>query len=190
MVEYNFEEMNVDHDYLREVADGNLKALFFAFTWNKTPQGDVYWYKVDEGEIPLDTDLLKDMLEQYDAWVESKQELKDLFKVREETLEAGIKSEGGPSSYYDFPFHLWVTVNDSLEYLAFNVWGPYSVHFKDIFKAGFRWGRKGGTTKEYDAKKIIYSGLRLLGMVAGKEAVYTYLQELIEDKQFKPENKE
>lgn len=106
------------------------------------------------------------------------------FKAAEVTEEP-IKSTGGPSKYYDFPFYKWNTVNDQLEYLADKVWGKYSVHFKDIFKAGFRWGGKDGTTEEYDAKKIVYSGLRLLIMIGGKKMATDYLKELLEDEQFK-----
>lgn len=94
-------------------------------------------------------------------------------------------SSGGPSSYYDFPYKDWVTGNDQIEYLAVNNWKEFSCHFKDIFKACLRWGRKDGTTKEYDAKKIIYSGLRLLGMVTSKDNVKNFIKELSEDVQFK-----
>jgi hypothetical protein len=95
---------------------------------------------------------------------------------------------GGPSKYYDYPFKDWTTGNDMMEYFATEVWGAYSLHFKDIFKAGLRWGNKSGTTEEYDARKIVYSGLRLLGMVAGKQTVADYLKELSEDQQFKGEH--
>jgi hypothetical protein len=48
-----------------------------------------------------------------------------------------------------------------------------------------RWGNKGGTTKEYDARKIIYSALRVLQMLKGKDEVRRYLQSLLDDPQFK-----
>lgn len=49
-----------------------------------------------------------------------------------------------------------------------------------------RWGGKEGTNLIYDAKKIVYSGLRLCIMVQGKEKTHRYLKELLEDEQFKP----
>lgn len=96
-----------------------------------------------------------------------------------------VLTSGGPSSYYDLPESVedWKTLNDVMEYLS-EYWQGASLHFKDIFKAGFRWGRKGGTTKDYDARKIAYSGLRLLTMVSGKEETRKYLQSLLDDKQF------
>ena len=98
------------------------------------------------------------------------------------------KPSGGPSSYYDFPFKDWVTVNDMIEYLSEKQWGKHSWIFKDIVKACTRWGSKDGTTHEYDAKKIIYYGARLLMSVADKATLRTYLQELLDDKQFKENN--
>lgn len=96
-----------------------------------------------------------------------------------------IKSSGGPSSYYDMPFQDWVTTNDMMEYLASNKWGKYGIHFKDIFKALCRWGDKSGTDLKYDAKKIIYYGCRVLVMISGKETLRQYLNELLDDRQFK-----
>ena len=95
------------------------------------------------------------------------------------------KPDGGPSSYYDFPFQEWTTVNDMIEYLAAKQWGKHSWIFKDIVKACTRWGSKDGTTEAYDAKKIIYYGLRLLMSVSDKATVQAYLKQLQEDKQFK-----
>lgn len=94
-----------------------------------------------------------------------------------------LKSNGGPSSYYDFDPG-WNTFNDFMEHKALTQWGAHSLHLKDIGKAICRWGAKGGTTVSYDIRKIIYSGLRLLTMVEGKEATKTFLKELQEDKQF------
>lgn len=94
------------------------------------------------------------------------------------------KSDGGPSSYYDFDPG-WVTFNDFMEAKALAQWGPFSLHLKDIGKAICRWGTKEGTTDAYDARKIIYSGLRLLIMLEGREAVVALLQRLSNDPQFK-----
>jgi hypothetical protein len=98
------------------------------------------------------------------------------------------KSHGGPSSYYDMPFKEWETTNDMMEYLAEHKWGKYSIHLKDIFKGLCRWGDKEGTTVEYDTRKTIYYGLRVLRMLKGKKAVQDYLTELANDKQFKEMN--
>lgn len=90
---------------------------------------------------------------------------------------------GGPSEYYDFPSGA-VTLNDILEYKADNSWLGDSFHLGNLLKAIWRWGNKGGTSKEYDARKIIYTGCRLLMKYAGKEAVHTELKKLLVDKQF------
>lgn len=94
------------------------------------------------------------------------------------------KSNGGPSSYYDFP-HGAVTWNDVAEIKAQSQWGAFSYHMKDIGKAIMRFGAKDGTTNAYDARKIIYSGLRLLGMIEGKDAMRKELLDLLDDPQFK-----
>lgn len=93
------------------------------------------------------------------------------------------KSDGGPSSYYDFEPG-WTTFNDFMEHKALHQWGGYALHLKDIGKALCRFGAKEGTTRGYDARKIIYSGLRLLMMIEGKGAVVAELQRLAADKQF------
>lgn len=93
------------------------------------------------------------------------------------------KSDGGPSSYYDFPEGV-VTWNDVAEIKAVEQWGAYSYHIKDIGKAVMRFGAKDGTSNAYDARKIIYSGLRLLGMIEGNAAMRAELLRLIDDPQF------
>ena len=97
---------------------------------------------------------------------------------------APSRPDGGPSAYYDFPFKEWVTLNDQIEHLAEHRWGKFSPALKDIFKALARWGSKEGTTINYDAKKIVYYGLRVLRQAAGTDAVRSYLKELLEDPQF------
>ena len=101
----------------------------------------------------------------------------------EETLRRIVKSDGGPSNYYDFDPG-WTTFNDFMEAKAKTQWKEYSLHLKDIGKALCRWGTKDGTTVSYDIRKIIYSGLRLLLMAEGKEATRKFLKTLLEDKQF------
>ena len=101
----------------------------------------------------------------------------------EETVDKN--PDGGPAGYYDLPFKDWVTVNDMVEYLSDKQWGKHSWIFKDILKACTRFGKKSGTDEAYDAKKIIYYGCRLLMSVTDKDTTRKYLQQLLDDKQFK-----
>ena len=96
---------------------------------------------------------------------------------------------GGPAGYYDLPYKDWDTTNDMGEYLAKNRWFEYSLHFKDLLKALVRFGSKDGTTKQYDIEKMIYSGCRAMVMLAGRKAVRDYLQKLLDDPQFKEQEK-
>ena len=105
--------------------------------------------------------------------------------MAKEQVVVSTKPDGGPSTYYDFPFKDWATVNDMVEYLAEKQWGKHSWIFKDILKAVTRWGVKEGTDEAYDAKKIIYYGCRLLMSVTDKSTTREYLQQLLDDKQFK-----
>jgi len=98
-------------------------------------------------------------------------------------VKRGVNSDGGPTSYYDFPPD-WKTWNDFADYKAQQQWKEHSFHLGNIGKAICRWGDKGGTTKSYDARKIVYSGLRVLLMLEGKENVQEYLDNLREDPQF------
>ena len=100
-------------------------------------------------------------------------------RVEEVTTETKI------GSYYNFPFKDWTTVNDMLDYMSQKQWGWRSYIFKDIVKACFRFGQKEGTTEVYDAEKIIYYGARLLMSVTDKATTRKYLQQLLDDKQFK-----
>ena len=93
-------------------------------------------------------------------------------------------SDGGPSDYYDFPDN-WNTLNDFIEYKSEHQWKEHSFHLGNIVKALTRWGDKGGTSLEYDAKKIIYSGCRVLMKIVGKERLRDYLKSLLDDPQFK-----
>lgn len=94
------------------------------------------------------------------------------------------KEGGGPSSYYDFPYRDWVTTNDQMEYLAEHKWGRYGIHLKDIFKGLCRWNTKEGTSVSYDARKIIYYGVRVLRMAVGNKEMRDYLYEILDDPQF------
>ena len=93
-------------------------------------------------------------------------------------------TDGGPSGYYDL-VEGWHTLNDWIEYKSEYQWGKYSFHLANIVKALTRWGDKEGTTLEYDTKKIIYSGARVLKMIVGTEKLREYLERLLDDKQFK-----
>lgn len=95
-----------------------------------------------------------------------------------------IKSDGGPSAYYDFPAGS-KTLNDLLEHKGDTQWFGDTFHLANVVKAAWRWGDKEGTTKEYDARKLIYSGCRLLMKYAGVHAVRTTLQAMLDDEQFK-----
>lgn len=94
-----------------------------------------------------------------------------------------IKSDGGPSEYYDLP-KACQTLNDIVEWKSHSQWLGDSFHLANILKAAWRWGIKDGTSKEYDARKFIYTGARLLAFYAGKEAVREYLERILNDKQF------
>ena len=96
----------------------------------------------------------------------------------------GIASDGGPSAYYDFHAG-WRTWNDFADYKATQQWKEHSFHLGNVGKVLCRWGDKSGTSKSYDSRKIVYSGLRVLLMLEGKESVKTYLKNLLEDNQFK-----
>ena len=87
------------------------------------------------------------------------------------------KPDGGPATYYDFPEGA-ITLNDLIEFKKM------SFHLGNIFKAVWRWGEKEGTSKEYDARKIIYSGARLLQQEAGVKSLRETLQKMLDDKQF------
>ena len=100
-------------------------------------------------------------------------------------MTAKIKPHGGPQSYYDMPFQTFKTTNDQMEYLAEHKWGKFGIHLKDIFKGLCRWGDKEGTSLEYDSRKIIYYGCRVLMMQVGTEGLRAYLNELLSDDQFK-----
>jgi len=103
------------------------------------------------------------------------------------TEKKSTTSDGGSSTYYDFPVGS-VTLNDVMEWLAQTRWGGDSLHLKDIFKAAWRWGEKAGTTKAYDARKIMYYGARLLMMYGGVQALRETLKDMLEDKQFNTRN--
>jgi hypothetical protein len=97
------------------------------------------------------------------------------------------ESDGGPSDYYDFPAGA-ITLNDLLEYKGDKQWLGDSFHLSNIIKAAWRWGDKKGVTTAYDARKIIYSGARLLLKYAGVENLRKTLQDMLDDPQFQERN--
>ena len=101
------------------------------------------------------------------------------------TEQEVVKDPSRIGSYYNFPFKDWTTVNDMIDHMSQKQWGWRSYIFKDIIKACFRFGQKEGTTEVYDAEKIIYYGVRLLMSVSDKTTARKYLQQLLDDKQFK-----
>lgn len=92
------------------------------------------------------------------------------------------KSDGGPSSYYDFQPG-WKTWNDFAEAKAIAQWGAYSLHMKDVGKLICRFGAKDGTSEEYDLNKGVYSFLRMKEMQR-KGSAREYMLRLLADPQF------
>ena len=99
------------------------------------------------------------------------------------TKNTKVVSDGGPSSYYDFPSGA-ITLNDLLEYKGDKQWLGDSFHLSNIVKAAWRWGSKDGATQAYDARKIIYSGARLVLKYAGVKELRKTLQDMLDDPQF------
>lgn len=111
----------------------------------------------------------------------------DLNSYKGPTLEdckiKESKPDGGPAEYYDFPKD-YNTLNDVIEWKGDSSWKGDSFHLGNIVKAAWRWGIKSGTSKEYDARKFMYSGARLLMKYAGKDKLRETLQKMLDDKQF------
>jgi len=99
------------------------------------------------------------------------------------------KPDGGVAAYYDLPPDA-VTLNDLIEHKAYTQWLGDTAHLFNIFKAAWRWGIKEGTTKEYDSRKFIYSGARLLMKHAGVKALRDTLQKMLDDPQFQLREKD
>ena len=88
-----------------------------------------------------------------------------------------ISSDGGPAEYYDFPEGA-ITLNDLIEHKEMDF------HRGNIFKACWRYGTKSNVTKEYDARKIIYSGARILMGLVGVGELRKTLTTMLNDPQF------
>jgi len=76
------------------------------------------------------------------------------------------KPTGGSSEYYDFNPE-WETLNDLMDEKAEYQWKEHTHYLHNIMKAAFRWGAKNGTSKGYDARKIVYYALRILRSLEG-----------------------
>jgi hypothetical protein len=94
-----------------------------------------------------------------------------------------VKPDGGPAKYYDLPPKA-VTLNDILEVKGDTQWLGDTFHLANIVKAAWRWGDKEGTSKDYDARKFIYSGARLLMKLKGATELRRTLQQMLDDPQF------
>ena len=97
------------------------------------------------------------------------------------------KPDGGPAPYYDINFKV-KTLNDIIEKKGHLHWKGDSFHIANILKAIWRWGVKDGTTEAYDARKIIYSGTRLLMRYTDVKEVRNTLQAMLDDKQFQEDS--
>lgn len=93
------------------------------------------------------------------------------------------KPDGGPAGYYDLPPKA-ITLNDILEVKGDTQWLGDTFHLANIVKAAWRWGDKEGTSKDYDARKFIYSGARLLMKLKGATELRRTLQQMLDDPQF------
>ena len=178
--------------------------LGYSFQWDHTPEGRDYWWdQEDNGITPEGQEKLDAMIKQYEvlhqvigAPTEEVVDVEDwlsddyLVEVPNSKLQAMYDTyksvsvpDGGPQAYYDLPPDA-VTLNDLIEFKSYNQWLGDTAHLFNIFKAAWRWGIKEGTSKEYDARKFIYSGARLLMHYAGVEATRETLQKMLDDKQF------
>jgi len=84
--------------------------------------------------------------------------------AREHLVKTPIKSDGGPTSYYELPEGA-TELNDLIEHKGM------SFARGNIMKAVFRLGEKDGATTVYDLNKIIYFAERLKKMVAKGQRV-------------------
>ena len=171
----------------KEKVEATLKSLK---DWD-AKVGDIFVYHAGNSHLPSSRPviILKHVGEKYYTKLVDTRSVvsfttEPYWSLVERAKEQHI-SDGGPQLYYDLPFRDWVTVNDMVEFLSEKQWGKYSWIFKDILKACTRFGKKSGTDEAYDAKKIIYYGCRLLMSVADKATTRKYLQQLLDDKQFK-----
>ena len=67
-MQYDFKQMAVDEEALEKAGEGDVQSLVHAFSWVCTPQRTWFWIDMVNGDIPLDKELLSDMLEQYKEW--------------------------------------------------------------------------------------------------------------------------
>lgn len=173
------------------------------FVWCKTPEGSDYWSKQFTFPTKNGQEKLDAMAKLYEFYESQKAvgERASIGITLEDFETFGYKpldtpsfiealqshADGGPQTYYDLPPDV-VTLNDLIEYKSYNQWLGDTAHLFNIFKAAWRWGIKEGTSKEYDARKFIYSGARLLMHYAGVEETRKTLQKMLDDPQFQKRN--
>ena len=151
--------------------------------------------KPDHTERDKDEEWLKEMMRhnpliEYDPLKPSQGTFKGADGFTYEDAGGGvlIKSDGGPSTYFDLCNG--GTLNDELERKGDEQWLGDSFHLGNVVKLAWRWGIKEGTDKAYDANKLIYSGARLLMKYKGVAAVRKSLQKLLDDPQFQEREKD
>ena len=136
--------------------------------------------KIDRGWVSVRYDDYS-----YSTLTDYHTEHSEFYTLYEEPTQSS-KPDGGPAGYYDLPEDRPMnTLNDILEWKGETQWLGDSFHLANVTKAGWRWGIKDGTTKEYDARKFIYSGARLLMKYAGVKELRKTLQKMLDDPQFK-----
>lgn len=200
---YDLNKVHFDYDQAKM---GHKSS---AFLWSKTPEGTDYWMSQQYNLTPEGQEKLDAMIELYEFYESRKVvptdngDVSDIMKKLEDCVNAKVKDydpdsepqplmwggyvvdtpDGGPQAYYDLPPDA-ITLNDLIEFKSYNQWLGDTAHLFNIFKAAWRWGIKEGTSKEYDARKFIYSGARLLMYYAGVEATRETLQKMLDDPQF------
>lgn len=178
-----------------------------AFLFKETPEGSDYWWRFCDGKMtPAEEqeayakwdamkkqwdkennkpDALKQAWEELEAMEEQPLDIVAAWKeTNPKCLSIPTKSDGGPSSYYDFK-DTYHTLNDWMEDKAKEQWGAYSLHMKDLIKGATRFGTKAGVGVGYDINKMLYSAIRMKVMEVGKQKTVEYILSVLEDKQFK-----
>lgn len=154
-------------------------------------KGDFVWvYRVSDFDVEFHDERGLKWLGVPDEWCNYMQPYYTPKAINTSSEDSfSPKPDGSVASYYDFPKGM-VTLNDWLEYMGDHCWKGDSFHLANIVKAATRWGRKGGTGKEYDARKFIYSGCRLLMKYTNAEEVHNTLNKILQDPQFQPKDKD
>lgn len=110
----------------------------------------------------------------YEMYIDYTKIAEDLKKTTASKGEKKKGRAGGSSEWYKLPKNA-KELQDLIEYRNMNG------NIKDIFKACYRRGQKGGTTEEYDTRKMVYYSLRELGRLLGRKDYLTLADEIIGD---------